>query len=186
MRLSTPPQTCEEATTGPALGTWEPGGGRQNLSSHQGPQPPPPCDTCSLHWASCFLDPCHRSLHCVHAAGDRHPGGLDGYQKGAARAPASPHGPPSLTPALVSAVSRHLGFLRAWEPCSPSAPPAFSPGSLALAFFRERRRECVCTCEWCGGGSGECRGRARESRAGDMPNRARCGPRVLDPTELKP
>ncbi|XP_077627511.1 breast cancer metastasis-suppressor 1 isoform X1 [Crocuta crocuta] len=29
-----------------------------------------------------FLDPRCRSLHRVHAAGDRHPGGLDGHQKG--------------------------------------------------------------------------------------------------------
>ncbi|XP_033273075.2 breast cancer metastasis-suppressor 1 isoform X5 [Orcinus orca] len=38
--------------------------------------------TCPLHQASCFLDPHCRPLHRVHAAGDRHPGGLDSHQKG--------------------------------------------------------------------------------------------------------
>ncbi|XP_032345788.1 breast cancer metastasis-suppressor 1 isoform X1 [Camelus ferus] len=50
------------------------------LLSVGAPRPRP--ITCPIGQASCFLDPCCRPLHRVHAAGDRHPGGLDGYQKG--------------------------------------------------------------------------------------------------------
>lgn len=75
---------------------------------------------------------------------DRHPGGLDGYQKGGSSAAASPAPSPGRgcqrrsllqTPALVSAGRPRVGCLRAWGAlCSALSTPALSPGSLALLW----------------------------------------------------
>ncbi|XP_066893718.1 breast cancer metastasis-suppressor 1 isoform X2 [Kogia breviceps] len=67
-----------DISSGPRLPT--PLSTAQPLLSVGAPRPRPV--TCPLHQASCFLDPHCRPLHRVHAAGDRHPGGLDGHQKG--------------------------------------------------------------------------------------------------------
>lgn len=98
--------------------------------------------SCPLHWPSCFLDPHCRPLHRVHAAGDRHPRGLDGHQKGGSCCPLTPacfgggagSVAPAQTPALVSAGSAPVGFLRACGAlCSARGAPCLQPRLPGIA-----------------------------------------------------
>lgn len=88
------------------------------------PLPPPQ--------VSCFLDPHLRPLHRVHAAGDRHPGGLDSHQKGGSsaachRVGAGGAAPPPQPDRLWSLRAFPWGAL-----LSAPSTLCFSPGTLAL------------------------------------------------------
>ena len=103
-----------------------------------GPGPIP----CPLHNASCFLDPHLRPLYRIHAAGDRHPGGLDGHQKGGS-----------------SAACHRVGAVRAasppqpdrlWSLCGPSSsgelscqPPAPSASAQAPWLCLASQTSCL-------------------------------------------